>query len=208
MGKRLGWFGVAFVAFVLFIALLFGFALGALAQDRCEQYRRTLTREAQAIYGLDAPIPALMGQIRQESSCRADVTAWDGGMGLTQFMPGTVEQVSRMYPELGAPNPYNPQWAIRAQVRYDDWLYDRVKGDTECDRWAATFASYNRGLGYVQKAQRLSATPGTWFNATENINAGQSKKSFDDSRRYPHVILFKHQPLYKDWGTALCLEGP
>ena len=206
MGKRLGWFGVAFIAFVLGIVLLFGFALGALAQDRCEQYRRMLTREAQAVFGMGAPIPALMGQIRQESSCRADVTAWDNGRGLAQFMDATSEHVSRVFPELGAPNPYNPQWAIRAMVRYDDWLYDRGKGSSECHRWGATFKSYNAGLGYVQRAQRRSPTPGTWFGGTENINAGQSQKNFDDSRRYPHLILFKHQPLYRDWGTTLCLD--
>lgn len=206
IGKRLGWFGMAVIAAVIAAVVLIAFAASAFAQDRCDRYRRMVTREAQAIYGMDAPIPALIGLIRQESSCREDVTAWDNGRGLAQFMDATSEHVSRLYPELGAPNPYNPQWAVRAMVRYNDWLFDRVKGNDLCERWAATFKSYNAGLGYVQRAQRQSPTPGVWFNATENINAGQSLANFEHSRRYPRLILFKHQPLYQDWGVTLCLK--
>lgn len=176
----------------------------ARAADLCLQYRPALTREAQAVYGIGAPVPALAGQMRQESGCRADVTAWDNGRGLAQFMDPTARQVSKSFPELGAPDPYNPKWAMRAMVRYDYWLYQRVKGGYPCERWGAVFKGYNAGLGYVQRAQRASPKPDVWFNATENINAGQSENNFAYSRRYPHLILFKHQPLYSSWGTALC----
>ncbi|HTD05867.1 lytic transglycosylase domain-containing protein, partial [Undibacterium sp.] len=138
------------------VALLVLCINAAWAADLCPQYRATLTREAQAIYGLNAPIPMLAGQIRQESGCRADVTAWDDGRGLAQFMDGTARQVSKSFPELGAPDPYSPIWAIRALVRYDNWLYQRVQGENACERWAATLKSYNAGLGYVQRAQRRS----------------------------------------------------
>lgn len=179
----------------------------ASAADLCLQYRPTLTREAQAYFGLAAPIPMLAGQMRQESSCRADVTAWDKGRGLAQFMDGTASQVSHNFADLGAPDPYSPTWAIRALVRYDGWLYARVQGDTECHRWGATLKGYNAGPGYVQRAQRRSPTPGVWFDATENINAGQSAQNFDYSRRYSHLILFQHQPLYRTWGATVCLEN-
>ncbi len=203
---------VRFVVLNLFastvLASLAGAALaiggGARAADLCEQYRPTLTRESQALFGIGAPVAAFAGQMRQESSCRADVTAWDNGRGLAQFMDPTARQVSNSFPELGAPDPYNPKWAIRAMVRYNYWLHERVRGDTVCDRWAATFKSYNAGLGYVQRAQRASVAPGIWFNLTENINAGQTEANFAYSRRYPRVILFTHQPLYASWGTVLC----
>lgn len=175
--------------------------------DLCGQYRAILTREAQAVFGLVAPVPMLAGQMRQESSCRASVTAWDNGRGLAQFMDPTAEQVSRSYPEIGPPDPYNPVWAIRALVRYDSWLYERVRGNNSCERWAAALKGYNAGLGYVQRAQRISPTPGIWFGATEHINAGQTVKNFDYSRRYPHVVLFTHQPLYIAWGTSTCMES-
>lgn len=193
---------LAFIALVAFLGSTY-----AQAADLCLQYRPTLTREAQAVYGLAAPVPMLAGQLRQESSCRANITAWDDGRGLAQFMDGTATQVSRTFRELGAPDPYSPTWAIRALVRYDSWLYGRVQGDTACHRWGATLKSYNAGLGYVQRAQKRSLTPGQWFGATEDINAGQSAQNFDYSRRYPHLILFTHQPLYASWGESVCLES-
>ncbi|MBA5605852.1 transglycosylase SLT domain-containing protein [Duganella sp. FT3S] len=177
------------------------------ATDACDQYRPTLVREAQAVYGLAAPVPMFAAQLRQESSCRASITAWDNGRGLAQFMDDTSKQVAHMYPEIGAPDPYSPKWAIRALVRYDGWLHKRVQGDTECERWGAALKSYNGGLGYVLKAQRLSTTSGAWFGATEDINAGQSAQNFDYSRRYPRLILFQHQRLYTAWGATVCLEG-
>lgn len=176
------------------------------AADPALPYRSTLIREAQAVYGLQAPVPLFAGQIRQESGWRAGVTAWDGGMGLAQFMGTTAQMISRAYPELGAPDPYDPRWAIRALVRYDGWLYARVKGATPCDRWAAALKGYNAGLGYVQRAQRQSSTPLLWFGHTELVNAGQSAKNFEYSRLYPHWIIYKHQPLYTSWGPRTCGE--
>ncbi|MYM80555.1 transglycosylase SLT domain-containing protein [Duganella sp. FT50W] len=181
---------------------------GAQAVDVCDQYRSMLIREAQAVHGINAPIPMFAGQMKQESSCRASVTAWDNGRGLAQFMDSTSEQVARSFPELVPVDPYSPRWSIRALVRYDGWLYARVKGDTDCERWAAALKGYNAGLGYVQRAQRTSSKPGMWFGQTENINAGQSDKNFAYSRRYPRVILFTHQPLYATWGKSVCLESP
>jgi soluble lytic murein transglycosylase-like protein len=190
-------------AWLLILATLYS-CTNVHAADPALQYRSTLVREAQAVYGLGAPVPMLAGQIRQESGWRAGVTAWDNGRGLAQFMDATAQQVARSYPELGKPDPYNPRWAIRALVRYDLWIYDRVKGDTPCQRWAAALKGYNAGVGFVQKAQRRSAEPGIWFNYTEDINAGQTAKNFVYSRSYPRWILFKHQPLYTTWGTVVC----
>lgn len=183
---------------------LWGVAACACAADPALRYRSTLIREAQAVYGIDAPVPLFAGQIRQESGWRKDITAVDNGRGLAQFMDATAQQVATNYPELGAPNPYNPQWAIRALVRYDRWIYDRVKGDTPCEHWAAVLKGYNAGPGYVQRAQRISAAPGLWFGHTEMINAGQSTVNFEYSRQYPRKIIFTHQALYITWGKTTC----
>ncbi len=171
------------------------------------QYRSTLTREAQFVYGPSAPVPMFAGQIHQESGWRADVTARDLGRGLAQFMDATADQVARSYPELGAPSPYDPRWAIRALVRYDGWIYRRVKGDTPCDRWGASLKGYNAGPGYVQQAQAKSASPGVWFGVTEFTPTRQSPQNFEYSRTYPRKILFRHQPLYAGWGAVTCPGG-
>lgn len=175
------------------------------AADPALRYRSTLTREAQAVYGLNAPVPMFAGQIRQESNWREDVTAWDNGRGLAQFMDATALSVSRQFPELGAPAPYNPVWAMRAMVRYDGWLYNRVKGSTACDKWGAALKSYNAGLGYVQKAQAASNVPGIWFGMTEFVPTKQTAKNFEYSRLYPRWIIFKHQLLYVSWGAVVCI---
>lgn len=193
---------MAFVGTLLCILLLY--MENAKAADLSAQYRAPLTREAQFVYGLGAPVPMFAGQIHQESGWRAGVTAWDNGRGLAQFMDGTSAQVARTFPELGAAAPYNPVWAIRAQTRYMGWLYDRVKGSTTCDRWAAALKSYNAGLGYVQQAQRVSSDPGTWFGVTEYVPTRQSPQNFEYSRTYPRKILFKHQKLYAAWGVPVC----
>jgi soluble lytic murein transglycosylase-like protein len=183
-------------------------AAPAYAADPCDRYRATLTREAQAVFGLGAPVPALAAQLLKESSCRADVTAWDNGRGLAQFMDPTAAQVARIFPELGVPDPYNPTWSIRAQVRFNNWMLARVQGDSECERWGAAFKGYNAGLGYVQRAQRQSRAPGVWFGVTEDINAGQSAGNFSYSRQYPRTILFAHQLRYLTWGVPLCTRSP
>jgi soluble lytic murein transglycosylase-like protein len=192
------------IAGAVVIVLLIAGVITAFAADPSLRYRSTLIREAQAVYGLDAPVPMFAAQIMQESGWRPDVTAWDNGRGLAQFMDATARQIAASYPELGGPDPYNPQWAIRALVRYDDWIYQRVQGADVCNRWAATLKGYNAGPGFVQRAQRRSPQPGVWFGVTEHINAGQSGKNFEYSRMYPRWIVFKRQPRYAEWGATIC----
>lgn len=170
------------------------------------KYRSVLVREAQLVQGLEAPIPMYAAQIEQESGWRPGVTAWDNGRGLAQFMDATTDTVTRLYPELGKGDPYDPVWAIRAMVRYDKWIYNRVKGVDECQRFAAVLKSYNAGLGYVQQQQRVSPDPQVWFDVTEHIPTKQSATNQHYSRMYPRWILFKRQPTYAGWGKLLCQD--
>ena len=151
-----------------FCALAFtAFALLALAWhceadstiNRCLKYKRTVIREANYYIGLNkqcldgVPVSAcLMAQIEQESQCKADITAFDGGMGLGQFMPSTAEWMQEIrLPALSeisdTAQPYNPQWAIRALVLYDSWLYTQA----DCVGWYFAFRGYNGGIGLLNK---------------------------------------------------------
>lgn len=187
----------------LFLLTHFSFA-STTRIDPSLPYRSTLIREAQAVYGVNAPVAMFAGQIMQESGWHANVTAFDFGRGIAQFQDSTSKMISRLYPELGGPDPYNPRWAIRALVRYDGWLYKRVKGQDACQRWGSTLKGYNAGLGYVQRAEARSSNPLIWYDVTENINAGQSAKNFTYSRLYPRWIIMNHQRLYTGWGEVVC----
>jgi len=126
--------------------------------DRCNKYLPQVTREARYFIGIDAPTHYFMGQIEQESRCNEGITAFDGGQGLCQFMPATADDIQKREAalrELGAePMPYDPRWAIRALVLYDQWLYQR----TACSGWYFAFRAYNGGLGGINKDIRSAGT--------------------------------------------------
>lgn len=211
--KHQAFFAFAIIVYFALWMIIFGVFIyimtpEAKAADNCLAYRSMVAREAQAVHGPDAPTPMYIGQIRQESSCRPGVTASDLGRGIAQFMDGTTKQVATLFPELGPADPYNPRWAIRAMIRYDGWIYRRVKGKDECHRWGAVLKSYNAGLGYTQQAQAKSPDPLTWFGVTEFIPTRQSAMNFEYSRTYPHKILLSHQKAYVSSGKTTCLPRP
>lgn len=124
------------------------------ALDRCLKYRSQVVREARYFVGMDAPAHLFLGQIEQESRCDAGVTAFDGGMGLGQFMPETAEWMQdreRALREISVkPAPYDARWSIRALILYDQWLY----GAVICKDWPYAFRAYNGGAGALNREMR------------------------------------------------------
>lgn len=175
------------------------------APVKVTRWGTTVKREAQAVYGLNAPTPMFLAQITQESGGDDKSTAYDGGMGLGQFMKGTVTQVTHQFPELLPANPYDATWSIRAMVRLDKYNFSKVKQKNECEGFGAALKGYNAGLGYVMQSQTKSTDPTTWFTVTEYITNHQSAKNFEYSRVYPRIILLTHQKMYMTWGHAVCL---
>ncbi len=179
-----------------------------------EQYRRTLVRAAHQGWGLDAPIATMAGQVHQESRWQRDARSPVGAQGLAQFMPATADWMAEIYPNsLGPAQPYNPGWALRAMVAYDQWLYARNQAAaSECDRWAFVLAAYNGGLGWVNRDRRLASASGAdqlaWFDSVERHNAGRSAANFRENRHYPRAILLRWEPLYAaaGWGPGVCAE--
>jgi hypothetical protein len=135
---------------VSFILLLFLVdAWGSNVVDVCLKYERQIIMESSYTFGMDAPWWLFMGQIEQESRCNSGITAFDGGMGLGQFMPETAEWMqereSRLK-ELGY-DPYDPAWSIRALILYNHWLHQQTK----CKGWYYMFRAYNGGAGILNK---------------------------------------------------------
>jgi len=176
-----------------------------------EQYRRTLVRAAHAEWGLDAPIATLAAQVHQESAWRANARSQVGAQGLAQFMPTTSAWMAQLYPNtLGANQPFNPGWALRALVTYDRWLSQRIQARGPCEKWAFVLSAYNGGLGWVQKDTRKASAKGAdklaWFDSVERHNAGRSAANFSENRNYPRAILLRWEPLYAaaGWGAGVC----
>ena len=158
------------------------------------RHRAELTRNARSVWGLDAPVATFAAQIHQESAWRADAKSPVGALGMAQFMPATADWISKLFPEeLGAIEPYNPAWAMRALVTYDKYLWDHVAAATDCHRMAFALSAYNGGLGWVHRDAKLAAGQGLasdcWWDAVETVNAGRSAANWRENRGYPKRIL-------------------
>jgi soluble lytic murein transglycosylase-like protein len=102
--------------------------------------------------------------------------------------------------------PLDPAWAIRAGTWYDRYLYDRVRSDGPCDRWLFAFSAYNGGLGWVQKRQARSKSPGSWA-MTGDINPGITEASQRENAAYGPRIVYALQPKYATLGPLVCKGG-
>ncbi|NWO05361.1 MAG: transglycosylase SLT domain-containing protein [Alteromonadaceae bacterium] len=198
----------------LVVLLLGSCAIGAKPAEAVPRaaaaYQAELTRVARFHYGLQAPVATLAGLIHQESRWQADAVSPVGAQGLTQFMPDTTTWMASLYPELSDAQPFDPRWAIRAMVRYTEWLNARIQAAGPCEQWAFILSAYNGGLGWVYRDKRLASAEGAdplaWFNSVERFNAGRSTANFRENRHYPRAILLRWEPLYHHagWGPGAC----
>ncbi|WP_228124547.1 transglycosylase SLT domain-containing protein [Glaciimonas soli] len=170
------------------------------------KYRHQLRQEAHMVWGLDAPVSTFAAQIHQESMWNETIKSRVGAEGLSQFMPATATWISRLYDDLKQNQPTNPIWSMRALVRYDKFLYDRVVAANPCERMAFALSAYNGGLGWVFKRKEKSKDPLVCFNETCDINPGITPGNQKENVDYPRRILLLHAPLYvrDGWGPESC----
>ncbi|MDR2173672.1 MAG: lytic transglycosylase domain-containing protein [Burkholderiales bacterium] len=176
-----------------------------------EKYRDTLTRYSLMIWGLNAPIATFAAQIEQESAWKPDAVSRVGAEGMAQFMPATGAWIVEMYPQLGKHEPYNPAWAMRAMVQYNQHLYRRVQRPTasECDRIAFTLRAYNGGEVRLNRERDMCAAAdgcdaGVAFGGVEQYNAGRSAGNHRENTQYPRRILLTLEQKYQAWGRRSC----
>lgn len=182
-----------------------------LAPPKARQYRTILTRNARVIWGLDAPIPLFGAQIEVESAWNETAVSSAGAKGLAQFIPSTADWIDDAYPDLGKAEPFNPDWALRALVRYDFHLYGRVPSSrSDCDRYGFTLAAYNGGEKWVARDRQLATQKGRdanqYWGSVEFVNAGRTEQAWGENRSYPIMIIKQRQPSYALWGPLVCRE--
>lgn len=130
---------------VLLSAVILFLPLCGYASDRCQQYIPEVRKANFYYWGINFPYHYAVGQLKQESVCRADATAFDGGQGLAQFMPATEKYVESLMKE--NLNLYNTHDAIRAQAFYMKLLHKQ----NWVGRLWLTYMFYNSGVGTVKK---------------------------------------------------------
>jgi len=173
------------------------------------RYRVQLERTAGATFGMDAPVARIAAQLHQESGWRPTARS-PYAQGLAQFTPSTAAWLPQICPDVGAPDPWDAGWSIRAVVCYDAWLHDRAPGATACDRWAMTLSAYNGGESARDRETRMAYEardhPVIWFGHVERQRS-RSAAAWQENRDYVSRILLTLEPAYIDagWpGLAVC----
>lgn len=178
--------------------------------------RLSMQREAARNFGLegDAVVARLAAQVQQESAWNPKAAS-AYAQGLTQFTPATAKWLPSVCPAVGTPDPWDPQWSLRAQACYMAWLHNRVKpfqharAMSECSQWAFALRGYNGGEGWLNKermaAQRAGADANDWSEvARYRVRAKWAHK---ENKEYPLRILLVLEPAYlrAGWpGKAVC----
>lgn len=173
-------------------------------------HRTKLRREVVQRFGNEDTVARIAGQVHVESRWNPHAQS-RYAEGMAQFTPATSRWLESVCPEIGTPDPWSPDWSLRAVVCYDHWLYARVDGATDCDRWAFTLSAYNGGLGWVardqQRAAKAGADPHQWFGQVE-LHSPRAAWAQRENRGYVQRILRVAEPAYiaMGWpGTSVCL---
>ncbi len=202
-------FLLGFVATLGAVLALLSWSTPAHAADQipatAQRHKLTLKREAQRVWGVQAPVATFAAQVHQESRWQRNARSPVGAHGLAQFMPTTAAWISTLPgADLAGADTSNPTWSLRALVTYNHWLSQRIKAATPCERMAFTLSAYNGGLGWVYKRQARSANPGVCIGHTCTINPGIQPANQRENEHYPRVILLRYEPLYASWGPRSC----
>lgn len=177
-------------------------------------YRLAIEREAARNFGLDAPAARLAAQVHQESSWNPKAQS-PYAQGLTQFTPATAAWLPSICPAVGAPDPWDAQWALRAQACYMAWLHGRVPvfkyaGRMDaCTRWNYALRAYNGGEGMLQRERLAAQKAGKDGNNWQAVEPYRVRATWAHKENigYPRRILLMLEPSYlaAGWpGTAVC----
>ncbi len=129
--------------FIVILFLIF-YSASATALDRCIEYTQPVRIQHVKQFGWQFPWWYGIGQLKQESCCRANATAFDQGMGIAQFMPKTAQYINALMRT--SLDPYNPESAIRMQAFYMARLH---RGNWAGVLWL-TYQGYNGGYGALK----------------------------------------------------------
>lgn len=136
---------ILLVLFLLILNFDYSYAL-----DRCQDYIIDVKNQHIRYFGPTYPWWYGLGQLTQESTCRPNLTAFDGGQGIAQFMPATAAGVNKQLGE--RLNPYNPHDAIRMQAYYMSTVHKQNNFEGR-PLWL-TYQGYNGGFKLLRNENK------------------------------------------------------
>lgn len=138
-------------------------------------------------------------QLLAESSMDPKAVSPAGARGLAQFMPNTWEEWAK------EEDPFHPEAAIDACIRYMRWLYALFEGVPEPDRYMFALGSYNAGIGNIRKMLSLAAPAQrtSWRLASQHLDKVTSPKHAEATRAYVERIMETAQ----QWEAAFISPG-
>jgi soluble lytic murein transglycosylase-like protein len=165
------------------------------------KYRNFLIKEVRYVWGKGADVSTFAAQIRQESDWNHTARS-KYAVGLTQFTGPTARWIVSVFPELktetmaGGDVRFDWRWSIRAMVRYDAYLFNRIErlDVANSDKWPLTLRAYNGGISWVLKEVASCRT-----HNMECCLMFRSRRSCEENISYPADILLKWKPAYIGW---------
>ncbi|KLY89435.1 MULTISPECIES: lytic transglycosylase domain-containing protein [Klebsiella pneumoniae complex] len=137
-------------------------AQAAKLSEKGKAFLQAMTGEFGALEGKYGLPPGLLASVAAtESGGDPYAESKAGAKGLFQFMPGTAKDMG-----LNGRDVYDPHKSAEAAAKYLNWLMDATGGDLE-----KTLASYNWGLGNVQK-KGMDNLPSETRNYVPKVMAG------------------------------------
>ena len=133
------------------------------AVDRCLDYKVEVRNSVLLFSGPDYPWWYNLGQLSQESRCRANVTAFDGGQGISQMMPATAREINKEMKENN--NPYIASQGIRMQAYY----MSKLDKQNWSDRLYITYQAYNGGYTNLKREYERAGSI-EWKNMKEQCH--------------------------------------
>lgn len=167
----------------------------AAAQGYTHRYDERI-KDAAELFMPELPWRIWKAQLLTESLLDPNATSEVGAQGVAQFMPRTWREVSRalMFPD-GA-SPYAAEYAIQAGAFYMMRQRRAWRDLKDLERHKFGAASYNAGLGNVQKAAVMCPATRFWIYVSDCL---AYVTGTDNARQTKFYVA-------KIWGTWRQLE--
>ena len=190
-----------FVSLIIAAVILSGkTAVGAEhpAVKAAKPYFETVETAHNRFFGRGSTVPyqLIVSQFYQESHFKPSAESHVGAMGVAQIMPGTRRDIER---QLGPFNPWNARDSIYAGTWYvaNRWNVFRYGNKTTANRMAFALASYNAGLGYILKAQKLAGKDSQrWLPVAEALYK-VPRVYAEEPVTYVRLIFYRYNEVFK-----------